>query len=175
MHILSLPLALLLQLFLLWLLRLLDPLIGINLYSVSSSSFVGAPTGCELALSEFFFFFFFFFFFSSHTYLLYNWLFICILLLFNTLTSSSRCESEFYYCSFILFDLLNTLTSSSRCESEFHYCSFILFDLFNTLTSSSRCESEFYYYSFILFDLFNTLTSSSRCESEFLLLFFSIV
>jgi hypothetical protein len=37
MHILSLPLALLFQLFLLWLLKLLDPLISYNLDPLSSS------------------------------------------------------------------------------------------------------------------------------------------
>ena len=54
MHFLSLPLALSLQLFLLWLLGYVDPLLASNLY-VLSSSFLDAITGYEVAISELYF------------------------------------------------------------------------------------------------------------------------
>jgi hypothetical protein len=55
MHFLSLPLALSLQLFLLWLLGYLDPLLGSNSWVLSSSSFLDAITVYKMAISELYF------------------------------------------------------------------------------------------------------------------------
>ena len=55
MHFLSLPLALSLQLFLLWLLGYLDPLLSSNLCIISFSSFLDAIKGYKMAISELYF------------------------------------------------------------------------------------------------------------------------
>jgi len=55
MHFLSLPLALSLQLFLLWLLGYLDSLLGSNLCGLSSSSILDDITGYKVAISELYF------------------------------------------------------------------------------------------------------------------------